>query len=94
MFLFVLTLLWLNVSSQEYCEIVGQSKFLSKKIVVWIDSGKGKTEKIKEEEKAVSFNSMIDALNYMDNKGWEFVTAYAVTVDKQNVYHFLLKMKK
>jgi len=34
---------------------------------------------------------MIDAMNFMGAKGWEFVQAYVVTVGKQNVYHWLLK---
>jgi len=44
--------------------------------------------------KVKSFNSMVDALNYMGNNGWEFVQAYIVTSGQQNVYHWLLKNKK
>ncbi len=36
---------------------------------------------------------MIDALNYMGEQGWEFVQAYIVTIDQQNVYHWMLKKK-
>jgi hypothetical protein len=36
---------------------------------------------------------MVDALNYMGEKGWEFVQAYVVTISNQNVYHWLLKKK-
>ncbi len=42
----------------------------------------------------VIFNSMIDALNFMTKNGFEFVDAYAITVDNQNVYHYLLKNNK
>ncbi len=36
---------------------------------------------------------MVDALNYMGKQGWEFMQAYIVTVQNQNVYHYLLKKK-
>jgi hypothetical protein len=41
--------------------------------------------------KVEKFNSMVDALNYMSEKGWKFENAYAITTGSQNVYHFLLK---
>jgi hypothetical protein len=37
---------------------------------------------------------MIDALNYMGKNGWEFVQAYVVTTQNQNVYRWLLKKRK
>lgn len=43
--------------------------------------------------KVTSFNSMVDALNYMGTKGWVFEQAYIVTTSNQNVYHWLLKKK-
>jgi hypothetical protein len=36
---------------------------------------------------------MVDALNFMSDNGYEFVTAYAITVGNSNVYHFLMKKK-
>jgi uncharacterized protein (TIGR02145 family) len=44
--------------------------------------------------KPVAFNSMIDALNFMTKNGFEFVTAYAVTMFRQNVYHYLMRNRK
>ena len=40
------------------------------------------------------FNSMIDALNFMSSNGYDFVSAYAITIGNQNVYHFLLQKRK
>lgn len=82
-----------------YCQIVGTAKFLSKKVTITIDYGQEtkffqfQDTRIKDETtgKVAVFNSMIDALNYMGEKGWEFVQAYAITLGNQNVYHFLLK---
>jgi hypothetical protein len=52
--------------------------------------------RLRDEEtgKVHAFNSMVDALNYMGSNGWEFVQAYVVTNGQQNVYRWLLKMKK
>ena len=37
------------------------------------------------------FNSMIDGLNYMGSKGWEFVQAYTITLNNSSIYHYVLK---
>lgn len=49
------------------------------------------TGQIKKGGKYFSFNSMIEALNFMNDNGWEFVNAYAFSTGSQSVYHFLLK---
>lgn len=68
------------------------------KVVIQIDFGqerswRAKDSMIMDEKtgKATKFNSMIDALNYMSERGWVFVNAYAATIGQQNVYHWLLK---
>ena len=83
----------------DYCEIVGTSRLLSNKVTVEIDFGQ-KTKffsdnRYKDESgKSVVFNSMIDAMNFMGNQGWDFVQAYAVTVNSNSlVYHYVLKKK-
>lgn len=78
-----------------YCELLGTHKFMSKKVTVEVDFGQEQSfwssDKLKDENgKTITFNSMIDAMNYMGSKGWEFVQAYVVTVSNQNVYHWLL----
>lgn len=82
-----------------YCELVGTQKFMNpNRISVEIDFGqeqnfwKTKDARIRDENGAVrSFNSMVDALNFMGYLGWEFVQAYVVTAQNQNVYHWLLR---
>jgi len=81
-----------------YCELIGTAKFMSNKVTVVVDYGEEKgffqgNAKIKDEAtgKVQSFNSMVDALNYMGNEGWELAQAYTVTIGNQNVYHWLLK---
>lgn len=85
-----------------YCQIVGTSKPLSSKLIIQIDYGQeqslwtARQRVVVDEEtgKIKSFNSMVDALNYMGSMGWEFVQAYALTMGSTNVYHFLLRRAK
>jgi len=86
-------------SNLEYCQIVGTSKFMSKKVTIEIDFGQETTlfddMRLKDDKgKPKSFNSMIDALNYMGKFGWEFAQAYVISTSNQNVYHFLIKRIK
>jgi hypothetical protein len=55
-----------------------------------------KNNRVKDETsgKVKNFFSMVDGLNYMGENGWEFVQAYVVTLQTQNVYHWLLKKRK
>lgn len=79
-----------------YCQIVGSQQFMSRKVVVAVDYEEDtklfEDSRIKDKYgNAKTFNSMIDALNYMARFGWEFVQAYTVTTGDQNVYYYLLK---
>ena len=87
----------------EYVQIVGTSKLFSNKLSIEIDFGQenkffssDKDTRLKNSEgKNMVFNSMIDALNFMTQNGYEFVQAYAFSVNNsQNVYHYLLRKKK
>ena len=89
-----------NASKFVYCELVGTQKLFSTKVTVQVDYGEErkffKDTRMRDEQtgKVQSFNSMVDALNYLGESGWEFVQAYVVTVGQQNVYHWLLKKEK
>lgn len=91
-----------NLFAQEqpeyvFSQIVGTSKFLSRKITIEIDFGQKMKffadNRLKDEKtgRPKVFNSMIDALNYMGSKGWEFAQAYVINTENQNVYHYLMK---
>lgn len=81
-----------------YCELVGTEKLLSSKVIVTVDFGQetsfwtrsSKQYLVDKKGKAISFNSMVDAMNYMGRLGWKFEQAYVVTVSNQNVHHWLL----
>jgi hypothetical protein len=83
-------------TSWAYAELLGYKKFLSTKVNVEIDYGQASNifqndMMVDETGKAITFNSMVDAMNYMGKLDWEFVQAYIVTEGNQNVYHWLMK---
>jgi hypothetical protein len=83
----------------DYCEIVGSTKLLSNKVTISIDFGQetkyfSDTRYKDENGKTKTFNSMIDAMNFMGKQGWEFVQAYAITYSNNlDIYHYVLKKK-
>lgn len=82
----------------QYVELVGQAKLLSlTKIKVFVDYGQEfswKAQTIKNAEgKSAAFNSMIDALNFMDANGWEYVSNYLINNNGEMTYKFLLRKK-
>jgi len=84
-----------------YCDMVGYAKLLSLtgKVKVAIDYGEAKgvftDQRIKDESgKVQSFNSMIDAMNYMAAQGWEIDQCYIVKTEGEMQTHWILKKKK
>lgn len=85
-----------------YCELVGvnNSKLFSFKqnLNVMVDYGDSENEFdngfiIDEKSgKAKTFSSMVEAMNYMGQNGWEFVQAYTISEPTGGqVYRWLLK---
>lgn len=91
-----------------YIEIVGQQKVVNPfKFKVFVEYGQKnftfKEQSIRDMSKGqfangtgkrLAFNGMIDALNFFESRGWDYVNQYAVTVGNQNVYHILLKREE
>ncbi len=87
--------------TEQYCEIVATGNITEGKVVISADYGnlssrwknrEGTT--LKEEGIQVAkFTSVIDALNYMNSKGWIVLNSYMVTAGTQNANHYLLKRK-
>lgn len=83
--------------TEEYCMVVATSNLLGTKVSISVDKGQEvklfrNTGAVKDDEgKLKKFNRVVDALNYMNEDGWEFVDAYSVTVGQQNVYHYMMK---
>lgn len=84
----------------EFLQIVGvQKRIFSNKLIVVVDFGekvkwkKGKGSAVLNDGKRMEFYSMVGVLNFFYNNGWDFVDTYTITVNKQSVYHFLLRRK-
>lgn len=89
-----------SIPKYVYCEINGLSSNLGASVKVEIDDGQyhdfvdDRIIKDVETGKPRKFNSMIDALNYMSELGWEFVQAFVVVeTDNRSIIHWLLKRK-
>jgi hypothetical protein len=86
--------------SYAYAQIVGMQKFLSTKVTIQVDFGQSRgffsDTRLRDENtgKVQSFNSMIDALNYMAVDGWDFVQAYVVAGQNQKAHHYLMRKKR
>jgi len=86
----------------EFVQIVGTSKLLSTQLTIQIDFGQRtklftsyKETVIRDEQgKPLVLNSMVDALNFMSQNGYDFLDAYALSISSSNVYHFLLQKRK
>jgi hypothetical protein len=85
---------------EEYCMIVATQKVFSTKVNIAIDHGQatklfGGSDQnaLKDEEgKILTFNSVIDALNYMAQQGWYFVNAYSLAnADKSAALYYILR---
>lgn len=67
-----------------YCKLVEVSKVLSTKMNVSIDFGQEASgifdlRRLRDKQgNILTFNSMVDAMNFMSADGWEFVQAYVV----------------
>lgn len=85
----------------EYCFLNGSynDKFANNKYTVHIDFGEN--TKLKSDKnysdatgKSIVFNSMIDAMNFMDKQGWELVQAYVITpTNSRSINQWILKRK-
>jgi hypothetical protein len=83
----------------QYIEMVGQAKVLSlTKIKIAIDFGQDfswKQQTVKSADgKTAAFNSIVDALNFLDANGWEYVNNYIIQSSSGEVtYKYLLRKK-
>ena len=97
----------MQIEGLEYIEILGQQKVLNPfKYNIFVEYGQKnftfKSQDIRDMSKKsfnngtgvrLAFNGMIDALNFFNSNGWEYVKQYTVAVGNVNVYHILLRRK-
>ena len=89
----------ININELEevkYCELIGTERLLTMKIIVQIDHGQPRKlfrlQTISDVNgKPKNFNSMIDALNFMEKNGWSYVNSHTTVTDGSSIHHWLLK---
>lgn len=83
-----------------YCEIKGIQKELSSGLKIVFDFGesqvysiwgglKNKQKLVDENGEEIEFNSMVDAANYMSEKGWNFQQAYTSFYSGNVIQHWI-----
>lgn len=83
-----------------YCEIKGIEKELSSGLKIVFDFGnnpiynvwgglKGNQKLVNEKGEEIPFNSMVDAGNYMSEKGWTFLHAYSSVYGSNVIVHWI-----
>lgn len=91
-----------NTYAQQryYCEVKGIEKELSSKLKIIFDFGtitsynvwgglKSQLELVDENGKEIKFNSMVDAANFMVNRGWTFQQAYSSVYSGNLIIHWI-----
>lgn len=82
---------------EQYCAVVASPRLLSTRVTIDIDYGEGrsvwKDNRLKTDEgKVKKFNSVIDALNYMGNSGWQLVNAFPISTGNNTfAYHYVFR---
>ena len=82
---------------EQYCAVIASPRLLSSKVTIDIDYGETrsvwKDNRLKTEEgRAKKFNTVVDALNYMGNNGWQLVNAFPVSTGTNSfVYNYVFR---
>jgi len=78
----------------QYCTMVARGSILSPKVKIYVDYGQEKGNRLRKanqlkdaNDNVVKFNTIVDALNYMDQQGWE--CAHAYTLDTNCIQYLL-----
>lgn len=87
-------------TKKYYCEVKGVEKELASGLKIVFDFGnnpvysawgglKSKQKLVDEKGEEIPFNSMVDAGNYMSDKGWTFLQAYTSVYGSQAIVHWI-----
>ena len=84
------------IKEVHYVQLLGVLE--NKKMIIEVDYGQQLSDKdqviTSADGKPHHFESMVDALNFMYENGWEFLNAYEIKSADGDIYHFLLKKKE
>lgn len=101
--IFILVISSITILAQTkkyYCEVKGIEKELKSGLKIVFDFGnnpvysawgglKCKQKIVDERGEEIPFNSMVDAGNYMSEKGWTFIQAYTSIYGSQAIVHWI-----
>lgn len=81
---------------EQYCQLMVTQRILSNKVTIDIDYGEEKSywkdsRLTGSDGKFKKFNTIIDAMNYMGQAGWVFISAYPVHIGSTEIFHFAFK---
>ena len=88
-----------NKKIEVYCDLISTKKFLGTEEKITIDYGNRDSLWVSESiytlylKDLKRYNSIIDALNYMGNEGWETIGSYSTSHKSYLVEHYILKKK-
>lgn len=89
-----------DVPGLEFIQILGFNEgFFKKKLVVVVDFGQkypmGQDSRVTKDGDVKVFQTMIQALNFFYNNGWDLETSYLLTIPGSgHVYHHLMRRRK
>lgn len=85
----------------EYIQIGSSAKPFSSIITIQVDFGQKSnfmstesTSLLDKEGSPMEFNSMIEALNFFSQSGYEYLDAYSISINNRDVVYYLLRKKK
>jgi len=83
---------------EQYCQLMATQRLLSNKVTIDIDFGNEKSywkdsRLTNSDGKLRQFNTFIDAMNYMGQAGWTFISVYPVHIGNTEVFHFAFKKR-
>ncbi|MCQ2229766.1 MAG: hypothetical protein MJZ13_08500 [Bacteroidales bacterium] len=99
--LFIMPLFVLSQNKKKYySEIKGIEKEFNSGLYIVFDFGNrqvydiwgglsGKQRLVDESGEKIPFNSMVDAGNYLSDRGWEFLQAYTSVYDSKVIVHWI-----
>jgi hypothetical protein len=93
-----------NKQKYVYCQLLMQPRAFSTKVNITVDYGQEtnffQDTRLRDEEsgKLKKFNSIVDALNYMAEQGWEYIDSYnlqsnsgTATIAPTSLTHWVLR---
>lgn len=100
-FIGILSIIPIQLHARKYyCEIKGMQKELSSGLKIVFDFGESqvysiwsglnnKQRLVDDNGEEIEFNSMVDAANYMSEKGWSFQQAYTSFYSGNAIQHWI-----